>query len=90
MAGRLGHIPVSLGGPLCRCGATGCPATYVSTRAVPEKAPLNHSASPHATGAALTDPDRRLRTGELLALAARDRAGHALGAAFQSLTGLTD
>ncbi|MEU5083663.1 MULTISPECIES: ROK family protein [Streptomyces] len=49
MAGRLGHIPVSLDGPVCRCDATGCLATYVSTRAVLEKAGLDHSASPHDT-----------------------------------------
>ncbi|MEU7212644.1 ROK family transcriptional regulator [Streptomyces sp. NPDC044989] len=90
LAGELGHIPVSLDGPVCRCGATGCLTTYVSTRAVLEAAGLGNSASLHDTSAALNELDHRLHTGEPLALAALDRAGHALGAALQSLTGMTD
>jgi predicted NBD/HSP70 family sugar kinase len=90
LAGELGHIPVSLDGPVCQCGATGCLTTYVSTRAVLEEAGLGGSTSPHHAGAALTELDHRLRAGEPAALAALNRAGHALGAALQSLTGVTD
>ncbi|MFJ3091018.1 ROK family protein [Streptomyces sp. NPDC086838] len=90
LAGELGHVPVSLDGPVCRCGGTGCLTTYVSTRAVLDAAGLRDAASPHETGASLTELDRRLRAGEPLALAALDRAGHALGAALQSLTAVTD
>ncbi|MEV5357004.1 ROK family protein [Streptomyces sp. NPDC052693] len=90
MAGELGHIPVSFDGDVCRCGATGCLTTYIGTRAVLEKAGLGTSSSPQDTSAALTTLDHCLRTGQPLALAALDRAGHALGAALQSLTGAID
>ncbi|MFJ3446542.1 ROK family protein [Streptomyces sp. NPDC086081] len=90
LAGELGHIPVSLDGDVCRCGATGCLTTYIGTRAVLEKAGLGTSSSPQDTSAALTELDHCLRTGQPLALAALDRAGHALGAALQSLTGAID
>ena len=33
IAGEFGHVPLSLDGPRCSCGATGCWETYVSNRA---------------------------------------------------------
>ncbi|WEO94783.1 ROK family protein [Streptomyces sp. FXJ1.172] len=53
LAGELGHIPVSLDGPACWCGATGCLTTY--THAVLDAAGLGVLVSPHDTSAALTE-----------------------------------
>jgi predicted NBD/HSP70 family sugar kinase len=33
IAGELGHVPLSLDGPLCSCGASGCWEAYISNRA---------------------------------------------------------
>ncbi|CAL9466422.1 N-acetylglucosamine repressor [Streptomyces sp. enrichment culture] len=90
LAGEIGHIPVSLDGPVCLCGATGCLTTYVNPRAVLGAAGLGDLAPPRDSGGALAELDRRLRAGEPRALAVLDRAGHALGAALQSVVGLTD
>ncbi|MGP3769581.1 ROK family transcriptional regulator [Streptomyces sp. SDT5-1] len=87
LAGELGHIPVSLDGPACRCGAVGCLTTYIGTRGVLGAAGL---AVDGDTGAALAELGRRLQGKDPRALAALDRAGHALGAALQSVTGLSD
>ena len=32
-AGEFGHVPLTLDGPVCACGATGCWEAYVSNRA---------------------------------------------------------
>ncbi|MBU6529628.1 ROK family transcriptional regulator [Streptomyces mayonensis] len=90
LAGELGHIPVTLDGPACRCGATGCLTTYISTRAVLDAAGLGDLAAPHDSGAALAELGRRLQSAEPRALAALDRAGRALGAAIQSIIGMVD
>ena len=33
IAGEFGHVPLSLDGPRCSCGSTGCWEAYVSNRA---------------------------------------------------------
>ncbi len=37
-AGEIGHLAVSLGGPLCLCGSFGCLATYVAGGMISERA----------------------------------------------------
>uniref|UniRef100_A0AAU3H3Y1 ROK family transcriptional regulator n=1 Tax=Streptomyces sp. NBC_01401 TaxID=2903854 RepID=A0AAU3H3Y1_9ACTN len=90
LAGEFGHIPVSLDGPVCRCGATGCLTTYISSRAVLTAAGLDGLVSPYDSSAALTELGRRLHAAEPRAVAALDRAGYALGAAIQTIIGLAD
>ncbi|MFG3289138.1 ROK family protein [Streptomyces sp. NPDC048179] len=90
LAGELGHIPVALDGPRCRCGAHGCLSAYISTRAVCDAVGLADLASAQGPDAAVAALLHHLRNGEPRALAALDRAGHALGAAVQSVIGITD
>ncbi|MCI3270688.1 MULTISPECIES: ROK family transcriptional regulator [Streptomyces] len=90
LGGEVAHLPVSLDGPRCRCGAHGCLTAYVSTHAVLESAGLGRESVPEGIDAALAELGRRLRAGEPRALATLDQAGHALGAAIQSIVGLTD
>jgi len=87
LAGELGHIPVSLDGPACGFGATGCLTTYIKTHAILDVAGLGVLVSPHDTSAALTELGHRLHTKDPLSLAALDHAGPALGAVLREVTG---
>ncbi|MFF3505642.1 ROK family protein [Streptomyces sp. NPDC003247] len=91
LAGELGHLPVAFDGPRCRCGAYGCLSLYIGAGAVCDAAGLSEpGGGPPGRARAVTELGRRLRAGEPAALAALDRAGHALGAAIQSIVGVTD
>ena len=83
IAGEFGHVPLSLDGPRCACGANGCWEAYVSNRATLARyfgRPMEH------TGPIRAD-DRDFTIGDLLTRArARDvRAAAALEATARYL-----
>ncbi|MEU0227331.1 ROK family transcriptional regulator [Streptomyces sp. NPDC006284] len=89
MAGEIGHVPVSLDGPPCRCGAHGCLDTYVRLRALTRAAGIPEGTE-ESEAAARAELNRRLRAGDERARAALDTAGHALGAALLAVASVTD
>ncbi|MCP2336155.1 ROK family transcriptional regulator [Actinomadura rupiterrae] len=85
-AGEVGHMPLTLDGPPCACGARGCLAVYAG----PE--PLTRAAGIPSPGsrASLDELDRRLRAGDAAAVGAVRAAGRALGAAILGVSALAD
>ncbi|WP_217561012.1 ROK family transcriptional regulator [Streptomyces sp. GbtcB6] len=90
MAGEIGHLPIALDGPECRCGTRGCLATYLGPEPLIRAAGLERLAEARGGEAALAELDRRLRDGDPDAVAALGAAGHALGAAVLGVSGVTD
>ncbi|MFJ9246662.1 ROK family transcriptional regulator [Streptomyces sp. NPDC101776] len=90
MAGEIGHLPIALDGPDCRCGTRGCLATYIGPEPLIHAAGLDHVARSEGGEAALAELDRRLCAADPAAVAALDAAGHALGAAVLGVSGVTD
>jgi predicted NBD/HSP70 family sugar kinase len=78
IAGEFGHVPLSLDGPRCSCGANGCWEAYVSNRATLAR---YFGRPPHA---ALEDAARRNFT--MHDLIARARAGDAKAASALEAT----
>ncbi|WP_449065388.1 ROK family protein [Planomonospora algeriensis] len=80
LAGELGHVVVFPDGPACRCGGRGCLEQYAGQEALLR-----------AAGAGgVEELTGRLRDGDAAALAACERAGHALGLALTSAVHLFD
>ncbi|HEY0259726.1 MAG TPA: ROK family protein, partial [Lacisediminihabitans sp.] len=78
--GKVGHIPVTEGGPTCDAGHVGCVSAYVTIPSIVRNA---HAASyPSALKLA--------RAGEPTALAAMQAAGKALGVAIVQLANFID
>ncbi|MFI6627123.1 ROK family protein [Streptomyces sp. NPDC050528] len=90
MAGEIGHLPISLDGPDCRCGTRGCLATYIGPEPLLHAAGLAAVAESDGGEAALAELDRRLRAGDPDAVAALATAGQALGVAVLGVSGVTD
>ncbi|MGW0664785.1 ROK family transcriptional regulator [Streptodolium elevatio] len=90
MAGEIGHVPLALDGPECRCGARGCLALYVGPEALATAAGLADLAAADGLPAALTELDHRLRADDPTAVAVLTGAGRTLGAAVLAIWGLTD
>ncbi|MDV9179021.1 ROK family protein, partial [Streptomyces sp. W16] len=90
MAGEIGHLPIALDGPECRCGTRGCLAMYIGPEPLIHAAGLDAVAEAQGGEAALAELDRRLRAGDPDATAALGAAGHALGAAVLGVSGVTD
>ncbi|WP_326959322.1 ROK family transcriptional regulator [Amycolatopsis sp. NBC_01286] len=80
LAGELGHVVVTPGGPACRCGGNGCLETYAGQEA------LLAAGNTPTVAALLAALDR----GDAVALAACDAAGRALGVALTSAVNLLD
>lgn len=83
VAGELGHIPMSRGGALCRCGNRGCLETLVSARALVES-----SGDRSLTGVSrVVDAARRGHRGALAAVVA---LATSLGDALATLIGIVN
>ncbi len=80
LAGELGHVVVTPGGPDCRCGGNGCLETYAGQEA------LLAAGNAPTVAALLAALDR----GDGVALAACAAAGRALGVALTSAVNLLD
>jgi len=86
IAGNLGHLKLSLDGPACTCGQQGCLESYVSSRAILERAanlmdrPVNSIADIAAAAQAGNQPAK-----EVL-----HQTGYYLGAGISNIINLVD
>ncbi|MGQ0646488.1 MAG: ROK family protein [Gemmatimonadaceae bacterium] len=84
-AGEFGHVPISLNGPRCLCGSTGCLEAYTSNLATLSRY-LEQDISPsqtrqllHDTGLTIADLISRARSGDTRAHRALDETARYLG-----------
>ena len=95
IAGEFGHVPLSIDGPRCSCGATGCWEAYVSNLATISRyfgRNPNESQPISADNAAFTIEDliARARDGDGKALAALLSTARYLGLGFASIINAVD
>lgn len=90
-AGEFGHIPLSIDGPQCLCGATGCLEAYTSNLATLSRY-LGHTLSATGTrkllqesGITIVDVIARARAGEERAKAAIQETARYLGIGIASI-----
>lgn len=90
-AGEFGHVPLSLGGPRCLCGARGCLEAYTSNLATLSRY-LGEELSPErtrpllqASGLTIGDLFARARAGDARARAAVDETARYLGAGIAAV-----
>jgi predicted NBD/HSP70 family sugar kinase len=94
-AGEFGHVPLSLDGPKCACGATGCWEAYVSNRATIARyfnRPAEGSGPVPAEQQAFTIEDliARARNGDAKAAAALQATARYLGLGLASVIHVLD
>ncbi|WP_369635803.1 ROK family transcriptional regulator [Nocardia sp. JMUB6875] len=90
IAGEPGHLPVSLDGPDCLCGARGCLVCFAGPEAVYEAAGLTDLLRQRGLRSAEAELLARLRRDDPRATAALATAARALSAAVLSITALLD
>jgi predicted NBD/HSP70 family sugar kinase len=90
LAGEVGHIVVDKDGPRCRCGASGCLTTFLSTRALLERSGVPADRVPSDDGAAIQELVGLLEAHDAAALHAVETGGEALAAAVATLSNLCD
>jgi len=95
IAGEFGHVPLSIDGPRCSCGATGCWEAYVSNLATlsryfgrdsNERKPVSVEAATFT----IEDLIARARQGDGKALAALSSTGRYLGLGLASIINAVD
>ena len=81
IAGEFGHMPLSLDGPRCACGATGCWMAYISNLATVSRYDLSHRTTKPNQPNPLTVIDiiSRARSGDVKAMAAIQATARYLG-----------
>jgi predicted NBD/HSP70 family sugar kinase len=94
-AGEFGHVPLSIDGPRCSCGATGCWEAYVSNLATLSRyfgRDLSHGRPREADEASFTVEDliARARAGDAKALAAVNSTARYLGLGLASIVNSVD
>jgi N-acetylglucosamine repressor len=94
-AGEFGHVPLSIDGPRCSCGATGCWEAYVSNLATLSRyfgQDLSEPKPRDAESATFTVEDliARARAGDAKALAAINSTARYLGLGLASLINALD
>jgi predicted NBD/HSP70 family sugar kinase len=94
IAGEFGHVPLSLDGPRCSCGANGCWEAYISNRATlaryfgrPMTAGADDSSERPFT---MDDLFARARSGDAKALAALESTGRYIGLGLASIVNAVD
>jgi N-acetylglucosamine repressor len=94
IAGEAGHIPLSLDGPRCSCGANGCWEAYISNRATlaryfgrPSSEGPQESSKRRFT---VEDLIARARTGDAKAVAALEATARYLGLGLASVINVFD
>jgi N-acetylglucosamine repressor len=95
VAGEFGHVPLTMDGPRCSCGATGCWEAYVSNRATLARyfgRPAESDEPVPADERAFTLEDliSRARRGDAKARAAIQATGRYLGAGLVSVVNVFD
>jgi N-acetylglucosamine repressor len=94
-AGEFGHVPLSIDGPRCSCGATGCWEAYVSNLATLSRyfgRELSDARPRDAENASFTIEDliARARAGDAKALAAINSTARYLGLGLASIINSLD
>ncbi len=93
LAGEFGHIPLSIDGPRCSCGSTGCWEAYVSNRATLGRyfgQEPDASAAPDPSGFSIDDLLVRARDTDLKARAALQATGRYLGVGLAAVVNALD
>jgi N-acetylglucosamine repressor len=95
IAGEFGHVPLSIDGPRCPCGATGCWEAYISNLATLSRyfgRNLRESKPLPAEIAAFTMEDLivRARAGDAKAIAALESTARYLGLGLASIVNAVD
>jgi predicted NBD/HSP70 family sugar kinase len=96
IAGEFGHVPLSLDGPRCACGANGCWEAYVSNRATLARyfgRPVNHGVRPESADRShftMEDLIARARASDAKAVAAIDATARYLGLGLASVINALD
>jgi N-acetylglucosamine repressor len=94
-AGEFGHVPLSIDGPRCSCGATGCWEAYISNLATLSRYFGRDLSDPKPRGADTTtftveDLIARARAGDAKALAAINSTARYLGLGLASIINSLD
>jgi len=93
IAGEFGHVPLSLDGPRCACGATGCWEAYVSNRATLARyfgrAPADDDPSAEQAFT-IEDLIARARAGDAKAVTALQATARYLGLGLASVVNALD
>jgi N-acetylglucosamine repressor len=94
IAGEFGHVPLSLEGPRCSCGANGCWEAYISNRATLARY-FGRSATAEPESArerhfTVEDLIVRARAGDAKAIAAVETTGRYLGLGLASVINALD
>jgi N-acetylglucosamine repressor len=94
-AGEFGHVPLSVDGPRCSCGATGCWEAYVSNIATLSRYFGHDLSEPKPRGAetaafSVEDLIARARAGDAKALAAINSTARYLGLGLASIVNAMD
>ena len=94
-AGEFGHVPLSVDGPRCSCGATGCWEAYVSNIATLSRYFGHDLSEPKPRGAetaafSVEDLIARARAGDAKALAAINSTARYLGLGLASIVNSMD
>ncbi len=95
IAGEFGHVPLSLDGPRCSCGATGCWEAYISNRATLARyfgRAAKADGPAHAARRTFTVDDlvARARGGDAKAIAALQATARYLGLGLASIVNAVD
>jgi N-acetylglucosamine repressor len=92
LAGEFGHIPLSIDGPPCSCGATGCWEAYVSNRATLNRYFSQEPGAPAADAPTFTIDDLLVRASgtDLKARAALQATGRFLGIGLAAVINALD
>lgn len=86
-AGEIGHVPVSVEGPVCGCGARGCLESYVGEQALVRRAVAEGVIGPRGTSRGLL---KSARAGDDRALVIYQEAGELLGRALAGVVHTLD
>lgn len=95
IAGEFGHVPLSLDGPRCSCGSTGCWEAYISNRATLGRyfgRPVDELGPAQLEQRAFTIEDliARARAGDAKAVTAIQATARYLGLGLASVVNATD
>jgi N-acetylglucosamine repressor len=91
LAGEFGHIPLSIDGPRCSCGSTGCWEAYVSNRATLNRYFSQEPAAPGAVPSFTIDDLLARASGtDLKARAALQATGRYLGIGLAAIINALD
>jgi predicted NBD/HSP70 family sugar kinase len=95
VAGELGHVPLSIEGPPCACGATGCWEAYISnlatlSRYLGKPVLARQPLPPEIENLTVEDVARRARDGDTRAMMALQTTARYLGLGLASIVNAFD